>query len=245
MGRFKYWCYLWSIIVIELKTSVNSQALIDEIGFINNLIACQFKERAQPWAIINVGVKEFNDPNKLGEYKFLEGIIHLNNAQNFCTLYHEISHAIDFELFKRNKLSRTKFAWKIWRSTRFQLKYLSKALKCTFSSNAKLSAYCYYVYSEESVTNFQKKMHKRLGGLTNEYWRMEEEVFARTMEVWFYSENLKQRNKSSFSPAFFAQFPREIVLVTSDCTEFIDKYIKNFVKTKKCRKNNGKGEIIL
>lgn len=214
--------------MIILETTIDDIVLRDEIDFINKVIENHFGGFLGPSIKIEIRVARYDNDRLLGEYRILERMICLNSVQNLKTLYHEVSHAIDYELFKRKKLSKVYLSWMMWGVYNFRLSCLFRILKLNLSPSAKISAYFYYLYFNEKYLKYQERMAGRLGN--DDYWSKPEEVFARTMEVWFFNESIRLRGLAMFEPTFYTLFPKYKNEVSLECVGFFNSYLKESIR---------------
>lgn len=208
--------------MLELKTNENDPTLIAEIGFINYLIASRFNAPT-PFLKVNVEIIQSNNTGVNGAYNNKKKMISLYNTLNVNTLYHEVSHAIDFELFRSMNFSKIVLAYEQWKQFNYQVKELYPLVKLNFLSQ-ETSAYLYCNFKDELTLEWQYKMYKKLH-IHGEYWTRPEEIFARTMEVWFYNESQIQRGIANHVPTLFNIFPNNKNIITNECSNFINNFL--------------------
>jgi hypothetical protein len=194
-----------------------------EINFINELISVHFNFPRDSLEV-SVEIVQDNNVNRNGVYDVMKSKISLNNVDNINTLYHEVSHAIDFELFRLKKFSKLLLAFEMWKLNGYRLDSLWPVIKLNLRPFSRVSAYFYSNFTDQIVLDWQYRV-TRLLIKYDKYWKEPEEVFARTMEVWFYTESLRIRHFTNHTPTFFTFFPNKIPNLSRDCTAFINNYI--------------------
>ena len=215
--------------MLRLKTKINDQALLQEIEMINEIIREEFN-----W---NKKIKEIQveldrglDVNVLGMYHAKSETIYLNSPININTLYHEVAHSIDFEVFEHIRFAKFKLTFSMIKLSIISDEQISlKKIYAIMIVNLRtmhMSSFVYSNFRNNSTLHWNYKINSHLQRMGS-YWCTPEEVFARTMEVWFYIKIRNKKSSANHQPTFFSIFANNIIQVSQECEQYIDGYISN------------------